>query len=571
MMIKIRVFLLLCFALFLCPETQAQEKERITRFDVALKVLENRSISVTENIDVYAGGRVIKRGITRSLPMYRDMQGRRMKMRYHIKSIEKNGQAESWEEGEHGTDKVLYIGKSNVFLKPGHYSYRIQYTVRDQIGMFEDFDEIYWNAIGTNVRFEIDNASCQIELPKGSSVLETDAYVGRFGSQSKDFDFERNENRLMFRTTRSLEKREGFTVAASFPKGFVKPPNIFERLGTLLFIILGTCLLIPYYIYTWWKYGIDPPTPASYPVFESPDKLSPAANGYIYKNRYKRNNLTASVINLAVKGFLKIEENENKVLFFSSKSYDLTKLKDDYNNLPPEEAQLMRSLFAGRDVAHIDGEYHSYIASAQSMHKSSLIDQYHDFVTKGNNAHMLIIPLLGTSLIFVISVLLLNYYPDFDGINFRALLFFIPAAIIIFFAYQYFIKKPTEERLDLEARIKGFRMYLEVAEKDRLRLLNPPSFTPEHFEQMLPFAFALGVEHEWSEKFEKILADMNYKPQWCNTPVIYFSSHFNSDFTRTALRSATKPSSDGSGGGFSGSGGGGFAGGGGGGGGVGGW
>lgn len=113
-------------------------------------------------------------------------------------------------------------------------------------------------------------------------------------------------------------------------------------------------------------------------------------------------------------------------------------------------------------------------------------------------------------------------------------------------------------------------MYLEMAEKDRLRLLNPPERTPEHFEAMLPFAFALGVEHQSSESFKNILEEAQYQPAWCNTQPVYFVDHFDRDFSRTAMSTATKPS-DGSGGGFSGSGGGGFSGGGGGGGGVGGW
>ena len=110
-------------------------------------------------------------------------------------------------------------------------------------------------------------------------------------------------------------------------------------------------------------------------------------------------------------------------------------------------------------------------------------------------------------------------------------------------------------------------MYLELAEKDRLRLLNPPDMTPDHFEACLPYAFALGVEHSWSEKFKTILEQANYHPQWNNSPsTIYFADHFGQDFSQSVASAATKPSDSGSG-----SGGGGFSGGGGGGGGVGGW
>ncbi|MEL6923505.1 MAG: hypothetical protein AAFO94_05605, partial [Bacteroidota bacterium] len=122
--------------------------------------------------------------------------------------------------------------------------------------------------------------------------------------------------------------------------------------------------------------------------------------------------------------------------------------------------------------------------------------------------------------------------------------------------------------LDLQSRINGYLMYLDLAEKDRLALLNPPDMTPAHFEAALPFAFALGVEHKWTEKFKAILEAAQYRPEWNNsrTPY-YFSSNFSSGFTKSASGSATKPQQSSGGG----SGGGGFSGGGGGGGGVGGW
>ncbi len=114
-------------------------------------------------------------------------------------------------------------------------------------------------------------------------------------------------------------------------------------------------------------------------------------------------------------------------------------------------------------------------------------------------------------------------------------------------------------------------MYLEMAEKDRLRLLNPLDKTPEVFEAALPYAFALGVEHKWTENFKSILDNTQYQPHWTNAHPVYFGSHFGRSFSSSVNSSALDPAKDGSGGGFSGSGGGGFAGGGVGGGGVGSW
>ncbi len=93
--------------------------------------------------------------------------------------------------------------------------------------------------------------------------------------------------------------------------------------GTLIVIILGFLLLLTYYIYTWLKYGVDPPKPASYLIFESPDGLSAASTNYIFREGYQQKNFTASIIKPAINGYLKIEEEEKKTFFIKSKIYQL--------------------------------------------------------------------------------------------------------------------------------------------------------------------------------------------------------------------------------------------------------
>ena len=163
----------------------------------------------------------------------------------------------------------------------------------------------------------------------------------------------------------------------------------------------------------------------------------------------------------------------------------------------------------------------------------------------------------------------------FNGasLNLVALVAFVPLAILALITYAYLIKRPTEEKLKLQSEIEGFKMYLEMAEKDRINLLNPPDRTPEHFEAMLPYAFALGVQHKWSSIFESILVAAAYSPKWTNSRGVYVHPTFAADFGRSVSSSATPPPPENTGGGGfgGGSGGGGFSGGGGGGGSVGGW
>jgi uncharacterized membrane protein len=141
--------------------------------------------------------------------------------------------------------------------------------------------------------------------------------------------------------------------------------------------------------------------------------------------------------------------------------------------------------------------------------------------------------------------------------------------------FHHLLKAPTLSGRRLMDEIEGFRLYLSVAEQERLNILNPPEKTPELFEKYLPYALALDVEHEWSEQFASVLAavasDGGYRPSWYTgrswrtRDMSGFASSLGKSFTGAISSASTAPGSS------SGSGGGGSSGGGGGGGGGGGW
>ena len=155
----------------------------------------------------------------------------------------------------------------------------------------------------------------------------------------------------------------------------------------------------------------------------------------------------------------------------------------------------------------------------------------------------------------------------------------IGAIIVSFLTMAFFaiiMKRPTMRGRELLDEMLGFKEFLEIAEKDELNLRNPPAKTPQLFEALLPFALALGVDQQWSERFAAVLASVRgpdgkeYRPSWYNgswnsnnlgRTASKLSSSLNS-----AISSSVSPPGSSSGGG-----GGGSSGGGGGGGGGGGW
>ncbi len=114
--------------------------------------------------------------------------------------------------------------------------------------------------------------------------------------------------------------------------------------------------------------------------------------------------------------------------------------------------------------------------------------------------------------------------PSFiGGINNWPLIIAAVVVIAIFALFYYLLKAPTPFGQRLLDEIEGFRLYLSTAEQNRLDILHPPEKTPELFEKLLPYALALDVENQWSEKFATVFANMSkeshagsahYSPSW---------------------------------------------------------
>ena len=141
--------------------------------------------------------------------------------------------------------------------------------------------------------------------------------------------------------------------------------------------------------------------------------------------------------------------------------------------------------------------------------------------------------------------------------------------------FIFLMRAPTPAGRRIMDEIEGFGMYLGTAEQDRLDRMQSPAMTPEVFESFLPYAYALGVENKWCNRFAREMPRemrerSGYHPAWYSGrlhgigALHHLGDNFSSTFS-SAIASASAPpgsSSGGAGGGFSGGGGGGGGGGG---------
>lgn len=583
-------YIYLSIILLLSSVSIIAQEEKIYTFYSDVTIEESGMIRVKEEIRIFSKGDVFKRGITRSLPLTRrDIQNNRISIDYSVSEVLMNGSPVNYFTEREGGDLIIYVGDRNIFLDPGFYIYEIYYETAGQIGFYEDYDELSWNVNGISGKM-IDSVSSVVRLPTGANIISSHCYTGRFGDKESDCISEINEDGSLTTVVNNLPSNEMLTVSVGFTKGVVNLPvgfetNVFswfDKNGMAVVSAVFILLLSVYYRITWKKYGVDPPKPVAIPQFSPPDGLSPAAVGMLHKGYFIDDLITASIVNLSVKGYLSIEEIiEKKGLFGIRKDrvFSLTRLNNDYSKLPAEEAVVLRELFYSDDNIRLDGKYDRDVAKMMQNYKKSLNKQFRPVLDEGINIKFHVVPWLG----FVLYIIILFYFINNSLMHFEvnrtALFITIPLLSILYIIYAIQIVRPGERKLHYRSNIKGLKMYLDVAEEKRMQFFNPPSVTPEKFEELLPYAIALEMEEVWGEKFEKALLSSAvqpeaYQPAWYRGTYVnaaLFGHALNSTLSNTVSHAATQPSSSGGGNWSSGSFGGGFSGMGGGGGSVGGW
>lgn len=379
---------------------QQYDDERIIHFHSDIQIDKEGKVTVTETIKVHALGYRIIKGIFRVLPLTRNLNDKKNKIKYKILSVKKDGAEEPHHKKTENSTLKIYIGDEDVELSPGVYTYEIQYSTTNQIGFFEGYDEFYWNVNGNDWAFHVDSVSAKVSLPEGAHILQNSCYTGAIGNTSSNCQAHEIDSTTLAWSATYLNPREGLTVAVGFNKGVFlppPPPTFLELYGVTIFLILVFIYVLVNCYSRWKKYGRDPEKPTVYPQFNVPENLSPAALGYLTEERYQRNFVTASLVNLAVKGYIKIEESQQSSFFGLSKTktFTLHQLKEPDGLLPQEEGNLMAHLFSqSSKKVTIDGNYNRKIGNAVSGFHINLERQVKPLLKQGTNLKQLIVPSL---------------------------------------------------------------------------------------------------------------------------------------------------------------------------------
>lgn len=589
----------------------SQGNRSIARYDVDVQLAVDGTARVTIDFD-FDFADTPGRGPYVTLPLVQEIEGETDRVRSYpvsdISASSPSGAPANVYLTDTGTWLEIRIGDEDIADVSGVQRYVLQYTVRGLVNPRAgeaDEDEFFWNAIGSEWVIPLDDLSVTVTGP--AAVVDTACFAGPFGGTEPCTSDAFDGSTATF-TQDSLGRYEPFTVAVAYPAGtFVgaepiiidrpRPPSPFEitpwTVGAAALVLIGGGGWVIRRAgqrgrdqqYLGLTPGLLPPPGHDAPVgpadrrapvavqFHPPSDVRPGEIGTLADEKADPRDVTATLIDLAVRGYLRIEEVEPPNRWGRGGDWVLRFTGGPDTGLAPYERELLDSLFRTEltpSLSDLKTTFASSMARVQQklydevIHQGWYLTSPHRVRTRWIAAGIAI-GVVGFGLLGALSTTgwgLLGASVVVVGVLALALARRAPAR--------------TATGTAVLAQTLGFKKYLETAEAHQIRFEEGEDI----FSRYLPYAIVFGVAERWAGIFEQ-LAREGYRiaePAWYVGPSYshgYFwvgASHFGSTmeaFSTVATSAISAPTPGSSGG--SGFGGGGFSGGGGGGGGGGGW
>ena len=256
--------------------------------------------------------------------------------------------------------------------------------------------------------------------------------------------------------------------------------------------------------------------------YNPPEEVTPAEMGTIMDERADISDITSTIVDLAVRGYLKIVEIESKkLLFLKDRDYALVLLKDyksseDINSFEKNFLDALFSVGSNKEtsaeslgipegkqvilISTLKNKFYTRLKSLQSQLYTTLVKKKYfpqnpETVRGTYGAVGLMLLIVG-----IVGIILLHRWSILWGGIGSAISFFIFAPIM---------PRKTKKGAALTLHAKGFEEFVRRAEKDRIERLAKDD--PTVFERLLPYAMVLGCADEWTEKFKDIF---DQPPSW---------------------------------------------------------
>jgi len=563
----------LAFCICLLASPLFAKSWRVSNFQDTITVNSDGSALVNETITLVFVGEW--HGIHRAIPIeYPGPDGTNYQLFVDVTSVtDESGAKLKYDSSTSGASRDLKIYIPDAV--DATRTVEIAYRVRNGTRFFDQHDEFYWNVTGNDWPVPIDHAAASVHFPDSASgSLRAQAFTGVYGSTERDATAKVEGATAEFETNNPLPMRGGMTIDVYIPKGILTPPGSLTKL--FWFIGSNPVVFLPPVTFAvmfglWWYAGRDPdPGMSVAPMYEPPTGISPAEAGTLLDDRIHPRDITSTIVDLAVRGFIKIEETDENGLLFHHKDYifHLLQKREDWRGLAPHERVMMENIFVGdapdTRLSSLKNRFYTAVPVVRTDIMSALKQKgIYTLDPESANAYS-----FGAAFAILIPFAIFQFmgWADF----FSSVPMVVGCALISAAIWWLFARVMTAKTLKgarTHIAVLGFQEFMNRVDADRLKTM--PTNT---FEKFLPYAMALGVEHHWAQAFAGLVKD---PPSWYAAPAGYgygmafnpilFSSSMHGMATdmHQVFVSAPRASSSGSGfgsGGFGG--GGGFSGGG---------
>ncbi|MBI2029688.1 DUF2207 domain-containing protein [Candidatus Gottesmanbacteria bacterium] len=467
--------------------------EAINSFSSNIQINKKGTINVSETI-VYDFSSSERRGIFREIPYIdTNKEGKQFELGFDVIDVtDENGKSYAYKVSNDGGNIVIRIGKEDLYIT-GIHTYVISYTVSGAIRYFSDHDELYWNITGNNWNVPIEKSQAQIFLNFNNERPKVECF------DDCNIDIVDNSN-INITSTQLFEPGEGLTFVVGFPKNLVavlEPKEVVNFWDTLLgkltlifLIILGFIyyFIAPFIVFVLWlSYGRDPKTSSPVRAWYDPPKdshgvsLKPAEVGTLVDEHADTKDISATIVDLAIRGYLMIKEQKK------GKSFQLTKTdKDQTKGLNKFESVLLEGLFKDKDsvsTTDLKGSFYKTSTEVQDQ-------LYEDLVKRGFFPKN---PKKVRDKYYILGTIAFTTFNLFLG--------------IMLFVFGRIMPRKTIFGAVSQNTALGLKNFLG----SQARQLEFQAKNWHMFEKLLPYAIVFGVEKIWAERFQ----DIDIKPpQW---------------------------------------------------------
>ena len=390
----------------------SDDRENIIDYDIEIHVNKDASMDVKEKITVNALGDEIRHGIYRDFPT----QYKNKTVSFKINDVTLDD-----EDVKYTTESVsrgvrIKIGSSNEYVSEGIHTYVIDYTTERQMFFEEDYNELYWNLIGSGWNFDIEECSAKIYFPKGTEILEDDikAYVGAYGNSEEADDVywyvDENESCVYFNVFHEIPSQNAFTIVVRAEKGTIAEPTLGQRFrwfiqdnAMFVVILIGMIGLGVWQFIVWKKYGKDPEKNVIIPKYYPPEGMDVGDVKYVDTMGKTDRILEATFISLATKGFLKFDKgSEKNSVMTVEKTY--SKNPDEYKDeLSEFERDVYRSIGSKEKLGYTPSLY-DILQRLKKRISKKLSEKYDDKVFFKNIKYS-VISIVVSVILFVVGAI----------------------------------------------------------------------------------------------------------------------------------------------------------------------